>query len=184
MLEAIFTPSVQQAVFRNLLKAQSFPGLPVALSATAQGAPAHRAVLAALLDGEVSLADPQNLLDEQADWPFFEARRACHEQADFILLDGARVSDIQPRLGTLAEPEKSATLLILLENIGKDGGLALRLGGPGIKGERELRLHGLDAAWLAQRKHWNAAFPLGVDFIFADEARIAALPRTTHVEVI
>ncbi|HET19594.1 MAG TPA: hypothetical protein ENO16_03170, partial [Chromatiales bacterium] len=83
MLEPIFTPNVQQAVFRDLLKAQSFPGLPVALTPTLHGVCAHRAVLAALLDGEVSLADPFNLLSADGDWPFLEARRAAPEQADF-----------------------------------------------------------------------------------------------------
>jgi alpha-D-ribose 1-methylphosphonate 5-triphosphate synthase subunit PhnH len=184
MLEPIFTPNVQQAVFRDLLKAQSYPGLPVALTPAIHGICAHRAVLAALLDGEVSLADPLNLLSADGDWPFLEARRAAPGQADFILARGDAAMNLKPRLGTLAEPEKSATLVLTVARLLGDAGLALRVSGPGVKSPRELRIQGLDDHWLRLRNDWNAAFPMGVDFILAGEDGIAALPRTTHVEVI
>ncbi|MFZ5579856.1 MAG: phosphonate C-P lyase system protein PhnH [Pseudomonadota bacterium] len=184
MLESIFTPAAQQAVFRALLQAQSYPGLAVDIDSIAPGVPAHRAVLAALLDAEVSLADPCGLLSAQHDWPFLEAREASSEHADFILAPGDAALALRPRLGTLAEPEKSATLVLTVNGLGSDTGLALRLQGPGVRGERLLHVDGLLADWLRQRNDWNAAFPMGVDVILAGRERIAALPRTTHVEVI
>lgn len=184
MLESLFTPAVQQAVFRSLLQAQSYPGLAVDIGRYAPDVSAHRAVLAALLDAEVSLADPCGLLSSQHDWPFLEAREVGSEHADFILAHGDVVFALKPKLGTLSEPERSATLVLTVNDLGGDTGLALRLQGPGVRGERLLHVDGLHAGWLRQRNGWNAAFPMGVDFILAGRERIAALPRTTHVEVI
>lgn len=184
MLEPIFTAKVQQAVFRDLLQAQSYPGLAVHVGRHAPDVPAYRAVFAALLDAEITLADPFNLLSAEYDWPFLEAREADAEHADFILVSGDSVHPLKPRLGSLAEPEQSATLILVVNELGGKTGDGLRLRGPGVPGERELHVDGLHPDWLSQRADWNTAFPMGVDVILASQVRIAALPRTTHVEVI
>ncbi|MCG5536800.1 phosphonate C-P lyase system protein PhnH [Ectothiorhodospira mobilis] len=184
MLEPIFTANVQQAVFRDLLQAQSYPGRAVDVGHHAPDVPAYRTVLAALLDAEISLADPVGRLSAEHDWPFLEARAAGTEHADFILVPGDTVHPLEPRLGSLAEPEQSATLILTVNELGGETGDGLRLRGPGVPGERQLHVDGLHPDWLRQRADWNAAFPMGVDIILASQARIAALPRTTHVEVI
>lgn len=184
MLEPIFTAEVQQAVFRDLLRAQSYPGLPVDAGRHAPDVPAYRAVLSALLDAQIRLADPLDLLSAEHDWPFLEARETDAEHADFILVPANSVHRLEPRLGSLAEPEQSATLILVVDALGGETGDGLRLRGPGVPDERRLRVDGLHPDWLSQRIDWNAAFPMGVDVILASPARIAALPRTTHVEVI
>ena len=184
MLEPIFNAHVQQAVFRAALKAQSFPGRCVALPESAVQTAAHRALLAALLDAEVSLADPQNLLCAKADWPFLEARPVDAEHADFILLGGENVRSIKPRIGTLEEPEKSASLVLIVGQIGANQGLELKLTGPGIQTEQRLHVEGLAREWLNLRQNWNTAFPMGVDIYLAGSNGIVALPRTTQIEVI
>ena len=184
MLEPIFSASVQQAVFRAALQAQSFPGRCVALPASVAQTPVHRALLAALLDAEVSLADPQNLLSAEADWPFLEARAIDADQADFILLGGEKVHSIKPRIGTLEEPEKSASLVLIVGQMGANDGLELKLTGPGIQTEQRLHVEGLAREWLSLRQNWNTAFPMGVDIFLAGSNGIVALPRTTQIEVI
>ncbi|MEW5972492.1 MAG: phosphonate C-P lyase system protein PhnH [Pseudomonadota bacterium] len=182
-LEAIFNPSLQQAVFRALLQAQSYPGLAVALPKDVEGKDAHRAVLSALLDAEVSLADPQGLLSDESDWPFLEARRAPVEQADFILAEGAHPLVLKPCLGSLSEPEQSATLVLRLSATDDAPQSTLRLSGPGIREPRNLEVRGLHPDWIKQRNGWVAGFPLGVDVILAGAMGLIALPRTTHVEI-
>lgn len=62
-------------------------------------------------------------------------------------------------------------------------GRELRLSGPGIEGEARLRLDGLHAGvW--QVRADLCRYPLGIEMIFVDGNRIAALPRSTQVEEI
>lgn len=175
-LHAIWQPLTQQRAFRALMRAFAYPGRPADLADT--GTAALTAVLATLLDGEASLADPHIRVDE-ADWPRLEARRAAPEAADFVALDGARAPDFTPRLGTLESPEKGATLILQVAALGV--GETLRLTGPGIADVAQLAVTGLHPAWLAARRNWCAAFPLGVDFILVDEQQAVCLPRTTHI---
>ncbi|MEW5838590.1 MAG: phosphonate C-P lyase system protein PhnH [Pseudomonadota bacterium] len=182
-LEAIFNPSLQQAVFRATLQAQSYPGLAAALPQAVDGKDAHRALLSALLDAEVSLADPENLLSAETDWPFLEARRASVEQADFILAEGARPRLLAPRLGTLSEPEQSATLVLRLADAENAMQTRLHLSGPGIREPRTVAVNGLHPEWIKQRNDWVASFPLGVDLFLVGSFGVIALPRTTHVGV-
>lgn len=179
-LQAIWQPLTQQRAFRALMRAFAYPGRPAALDDT--GTTALTAVLATLLDGEASLADPHGLVNE-ADWPRLEARRAAPETADFVVLDGARAPDFAPRLGTLESPEKGATLILQLAALGAGDGVdkALRLTGPGIAETAQLAVTGLHSAWLAARRDWCAACPLGVDFILVDGQQAVCLPRTTHI---
>lgn len=179
----IWQPLVQQRVFRRLMEAAAFPGRIVAIAEDNDATDALTAVLATLLDGEVSLADPEGLVAGE-NWPRLETRAAAPEQADFILAQGARALGVEPRLGSLESPERSATLILRVAALGH--GAAYGLSGPGVNGEddrraSELRVTGLDPAWLAAREGWVSAFPLGVDFILVDAGRAAALPRTTRI---
>ncbi len=180
-LQAIWQPLTQQRAFRALMRAFAYPGRPAALADS--GTTALTAVLATLLDGEASLADPHEKMDA-ADWPRLEARRAAPEAADFIVLDGRRAPDFAPRLGTLESPEKGATLIVQVAALGAGDGVdkALSLTGPGIADTAQLAVTGLNPAWLAARRDWCAAFPLGVDFILVDAQQAVCLPRTTRIQ--
>jgi alpha-D-ribose 1-methylphosphonate 5-triphosphate synthase subunit PhnH len=178
-IEAIWQAGTQQQVFRELLEALSRPGEVRELAPLTGGASAMRAVLAALLDGETSLADPHDRVGAH-DWALLQARRESCETARYVLADGARAPDFEPALGRLESPELGATVLIEAEAVGS-GAQCVHLTGPGIDGSRALRMTGLHQDWLARRAGWVADFPLGVDLILADASRIVALPRTTRL---
>jgi len=177
MTEALWQPLPQQQAFRLIMQAMAYPGRVQQLA----GDDAARLVLATLLDPGVSLCDRHGLL-AAADWPLLEATPADAAQADYLLVDGSRPVDVAPKLGTLPAPEQSATLLLRVAAL-DEGDTQLRLTGPGIATEQPLRIAGLHPDWLARRADWVAAFPLGVDLLLCDASRIAALPRTTRVEI-
>lgn len=172
----IWQPALQQRVFRRLLDCFACPGR------IASGGDSDRAalvtLLATLLDGETSLADPHRLI-ASADWPKLQARRDSADSAAFVVADGARAPDFSPRLGTLESPERGATVVLTVTALGT--GQRLRLSGAGIDGHIELAVSGWHPGWIDARADWVAAFPLGVDMILCDGARFAALPRTTHI---
>ena len=88
----------------------------------------------------------------------------------------ARLARVTP--GDPLYPDEGATV-IAPARLGT--GRELRLSGPGIEGEARLRLDGLDAAvW--QVRADLCRYPLGIEMIFVDGDRIAALPRSTKVE--
>ncbi|WP_367025716.1 phosphonate C-P lyase system protein PhnH [Methylococcus sp. ANG] len=178
-IEAHFLPATQQALFRCLLDAMTRPGTVHEAADLIERGELYRAVLAVLVDGAVTLGDASGSLP-QSDWPFLEAREVTPEQADFVLCDGARGPDFEPRVGDLPNPERGATLVLRVARVG-EGPLRLQLSGPGVEHRRELAVSGLVPAWIEARRGWNAAFPLGVDWILADSERLVALPRTTRV---
>ncbi|MEQ1695194.1 MAG: phosphonate C-P lyase system protein PhnH [Hyphomicrobiaceae bacterium] len=184
---AIYRPKHQQRLFRQFLDCMARPGSVADLAAWTGGAPAALAVLAALCDSEVLLADPQRLLTG-GDWDFLECRQSAVEEARFIFVDGTTAPDVgfEPALGTLTTPEQGATIVIRVSSLGTTGQLGttghkVRLSGPGIASQRELGLGTLHPGWLDQRAVWCRFFPLGVDLVVCDESRVAALPRTTRV---
>ena len=77
------------------------------------------------------------------------------------------------RIGTPEYPDRSATLIVEMEDLGQTH----RLTGPGIQDHAMLGVP--DAGVFRQ----NAGlFPLGLDFILCAGARLAAVARTTQVE--
>jgi alpha-D-ribose 1-methylphosphonate 5-triphosphate synthase subunit PhnH len=177
----IWQPGMQQQTFRGLLDAFSYPGRITAC--TDDSAPAWLAILSALVDGEVTLSDPQQLLSAGM-WPRLEARRAVPETADFILLEGDAAPELLPCLGTLEAPEAGATLLICVASLHGDepGELCLQLSGPGIRQPLTIGVDGLHPAWIEARNEWVSNFPLGVEIVLCDAHRFVALPRTTHIK--
>lgn len=178
----IWMPSKQQRIFRGLLDAFSYPGR--IADCAVEGEPAWLAVLAALVDGETTLADPQQLLSA-ASWSKLEARRAAPEIAAFVLAEGGRTPELAPNLGTLEAPEGGTTLLLRVEKLHRDasGGMCLRLTGPGIRHALAIGVDGLHRDWIDARNGWVSGFPLGVDMVLCDARRFVALPRTTHIEI-
>lgn len=171
-------PLRQQAAFRALMNAFSYPGRVSAIHGAGGGALV--AALAALLDASVTLADPDGQLDAGL-LPLFEARLLPAPQAAFVVARGDRAPCFAPALGTLGSPEHAATVLVTVAALGE--GDALRLSGPGCDGHVKLQVHGLHPAWLDARAAWNANFPMGVDMILVDSTQLAALPRTTTVSI-
>jgi alpha-D-ribose 1-methylphosphonate 5-triphosphate synthase subunit PhnH len=106
------------------------------------------------------------------------------DQAAFALITkpGAMPSLDCFSVGEDARPELSTTLIIQVEEIG--GGRGFELKGPGIKnGRTRLCLEGLSADFWQQRHGLMNIFPCGIDMIFTQADRMAALPRTIQVKV-
>ncbi len=76
-------------------------------------------------------------------------------------------------VGTPEYPDRSATLVVETETLASDGPV---LRGPGIETTARLTLPEIEAF---QRN--RALFPLGLDFFFTSEDRVAGLPRSTRV---
>lgn len=176
--DTIWNDGTQQVCYRALLQAMARPATVHRLSAGER--PAWVLVAATLLDGAVTLADPDHLLSQE-DWNFLQVTPAPVEQAAYVLADGSRPPRFTPALGTLDQPHLGATVLLVVACIGS-GPLGLEAEGPGIPQHRRLDLLGLDPAWVTARNRWTARFPLGVDLLLADDERVAALPRTTRIE--
>jgi alpha-D-ribose 1-methylphosphonate 5-triphosphate synthase subunit PhnH len=181
-LSAIWTPAVQQQLFRALLNAMARPGSLEKNVRFAEGGPSGLPVLAMLVDGEVSLADPHQLL-QKSDWPLLQSAEKPADTADYVLCAGDRTPEFVPKLGTLTSPEQSATLVISVGNLNA-GPTRLKLKGPGIAETTSLDIDGLDRSWIRARQDWVDEFPLGVDLILVSETQLAAIPRTTKVEVL
>lgn len=174
-----YTPQLQQLNFKALMNAFSYPGRIQNLQG--QGS-ALEQVLATLIDGEVSLADPDALLNGDVRMRL-EARMSNPESANFIVCQGSKLPAFQPLLGTLEEPEHGATLIVQVQSFDASiSSMNLVLNGPGIEHENTLHMTGLNEVWLQRRAFWNAAFPTGVDFILVSENQLVALPRTTQVQ--
>jgi len=181
-VDPFWMPDAQQHHFRLLLDAMARPGKYHMLTTIPKEGPPVLAVLATLLDAEVSLADPHALL-RSTDWPMLQTAPAAIEQADYGVCDGSRAPNFTPKLGTLSSPEQSTTLILVVDELAR-GNISLNLTGPGIADTETLLIQGLNKQWLVMREDWVCAFPLGVDFILFDGKQLAAIPRTTKVEML
>lgn len=82
-------------------------------------------------------------------------------------------------IGTSDYPDTSVTLIIQVERLSEELGVALQ--GPGIKSSNYLKAKGLNDEFWTWWHINNARFPLGIDVILTTEDSIAALPRTVRV---
>ena len=180
-LDPIWSADIQQIHFRQLLEAMSRPGSLHIIHQLPEVGTAALTVLATLLDSEVSLSDPENILDD-TDRTLLQVKQADSDEADYILCNGNKVINVNPKLGTLPSPEQSATLILTVDSL-TTGNTHLILSGPGIKTNTSLKIDGLAEQWLTLRNDWVCHFPLGVDLILVDDKQLISIPRTTHIEV-
>ena len=83
------------------------------------------------------------------------------------------------KLGSDEYPERSATLIIAISGLSSASGTVLR--GPGISGETRLGVRGLPARFWGERTALAELFPRGIDVLFVDGNRLAAVPRSTQI---
>jgi len=192
-----------QQTFRALLGAMAEPGRVHALPATATAglAPsdpdlrppldiALAATLLTLLDADtpVHLAGALDTEDARAWLRFHTGTRALpHVTA----MTAARARDVDAALwtaldlGTDDAPQASATLFVEVECLADqpmDRAIALKLRGAGIESSRDLAVAGLSPAFWTWRASLRTQLPRGVDIVLVCGTRIAAIPRSTHVE--
>jgi alpha-D-ribose 1-methylphosphonate 5-triphosphate synthase subunit PhnH len=180
-----------QRVFRAVLDAMAHPGrivaLPVDLDPPPPLSPGAAAVCLALLDFETRLwLQPEAALPPALDYLRFHCGCAPARHtldAHFALITDARalppLSAFHP--GDPEYPDRAATLVVQASGLTDDGGV--RLTGPGIAAEARLAVAGIPADFWVQRIDAQGDFPLGVDVIFVTGRRLAALPRSTRVEI-
>lgn len=188
-VDSLWLPKTQQQQYRCLLNAMSRPGKKNRIVSRSNLSHSKRGstdfgflpLLAVLTDSQVSVSDPESLVDK-SDWRLLQAEEASFSKADFIVAIGEKVISEEPKLGSLAHPEESATLILNVPRIG-EGNLLIQLSGPGVDGLTKVKIQGLDQAWLRKRNQWCANFPLGIDMFLCDELNFIAIPRTILVEV-
>ncbi len=112
------------------------------------------------------------------------SRQADIATADYIFLPQGYYADAlyDAQTGTPIYPEDSATLIASAHLISKqphEGSLAITLKGPGVNGEAEVFVSGINPQLLDFIKEQNSEYPLGIDVIIADEHNnILGIPRS------
>jgi len=178
-------------IFRDVLEALSRPGTvvpalenletPTGLNKAATG------FLLSLADMETPVWFSPELATEQVKKhvrfhtgcpmttnPAEAAFAVAHHSSDFSFLN--RLS-----IGSAEMPHQSATLIIMVD--GFTGPRPMTLTGPGIKAKQTLSPDPLPEDLILWAQANQRLFPCGVDLIFTTSTSLAALPRTTHIEV-
>jgi alpha-D-ribose 1-methylphosphonate 5-triphosphate synthase subunit PhnH len=180
-----------QAVFRVLLNGMSHPGrifrVPPVIDTPPPGlGPAAAAVCLTLLDSDTPLWTDLDNASPVRPWLRFHCGCPLAEdagRAHFALAtEAVRLPALEAfRPGTDEAPETAATLILQVEALSAGG--PCRLSGPGLQDDRRLEAVGLPPGFWDERRLLGKAFPLGLEFIFVCGARLAALPRSTRVDV-
>jgi alpha-D-ribose 1-methylphosphonate 5-triphosphate synthase subunit PhnH len=104
--------------------------------------------------------------------------------ADYVFIPAGYFGEdlYQARTGTPTYPEDSATFIVDCELISAQPhsqSLKLTLRGPGVNGEAEVFVSGLNASLLEFVKEQNAEYPLGLDLIIVDNYNnVIGIPRS------
>jgi alpha-D-ribose 1-methylphosphonate 5-triphosphate synthase subunit PhnH len=168
--------------FRALCDATSRPGTVVSVAAD----PADHAVVATLVDHEVTTWTPDERLREALE---NQGRldAASPTSADVVHAIGRPDWDVREcDRGTLVEPSEGATVVYRVDDLGDadDPGLTgVELAGPGVDGTRRVGV-GLRAGELERLAEAQSTYPRGVDAYFAVGERVAAIPRSSELEVL
>ena len=176
-----------QAVFRGVMDALANPGRIVDLGQSALPpaplSPAAGAVLA-------TLADYNTPVWFEADAPNASAWLAFHtgapvtdnpDEADFAVLakNSAVAGWSRFATGTASYPDRSATLLLPVDDL--RAGAALQLRGPGIESTITIAPSGLPDDFQAAMTANAKLFPLGFDLLLLCGSEVIGLPRTTRI---
>jgi alpha-D-ribose 1-methylphosphonate 5-triphosphate synthase subunit PhnH len=189
-LSPILTPrgSREQQTFRVLLNAMARPGSIAQLPVPEQPNLSRLlAVAETLVDHEVTFAalpERPELVD--AVLRLTGSRLAAVEDADYVFCEAATVADALSRVkdGTLEYPDRSATVVCAVQDIGAAGLDGAEISGPGIDGSARLHVHGFDPVARAAFRDRNATPPLGVDVVFVSRAgHVTCLSRYTKLQV-
>ena len=191
-IEGGFTDPVfdSQAIFSAVMQALSRPGTTVDLGARVKAphvlAPAAASILAALADYDTPVWLDEGLRHdgEASRWVSFQTGAilvADPAKARFAVCSAhAPLPHLSTfAIGTSDYPDRSTTLIVMLEALG--GGTALQLSGPGIETTATIAPRTLSPVFFADWAINNALFPRGVDVLLVAGSQAIGLPRTTRI---
>jgi alpha-D-ribose 1-methylphosphonate 5-triphosphate synthase subunit PhnH len=176
----IFDTHVLQQVFRELMKAYSYPGIMVSAERSGRDNICD-SVLHCLLDRQVSLFAESGIVADIL-LKRIQIKRMEAEYADFLIYpENCLPEGLKPKLGSLDHPEQSATIILLVNSLG-EGPFQAQMRGPGIR--HALSFHCSDSLtkWLYLRNEWCCNFPLGVDLLLIGDRGMVAIPRSLTID--
>ena len=185
--EAVFQ---SQSVFRALMEALSRPGRLTPLAASCEPpaplSPGAGAVALTLIDADTPTWLDRALSSEPAVAAWLSVQTGAtiagsSSDAQFaFVIDAERMPALQAfAQGSQDYPDRSTTLVVQLANLSR--GERLRLTGPGIETEAEIRPAGLPGHFHQQWAANRAKFPRGVDIVLVAPEGVVGLPRTTAI---
>ena len=171
-----------QKVFRKILEAMSNPGRRVSISEQAEKMYGDNrsflAIAMTLLDNEVSFSacDNKDLAENISLLTL--SKEAPLEESDFIFVEDENKLDVVfagAKCGTLEDPQKSATIIIKVDD---NCDTAFDVYGAGVEGTLKLEVPDIVEKIMELRKQQNYEYPQGVDMIFvADNGDLFSIPR-------
>ena len=178
-----------QKLFRLILEAMSNPLRTVDITEFKEKFSGENggvlALAFTLLDNETSFSTCENRALSEEIISLTLAKRETAENADFIFV--TEISDLEDvinnaKCGTLADPHKSATVIVkLLANERKN----ITFAGPGINGSVTAEVDGDVERALELRDGRFFEYPEGLDFIFIAEngknCNLFAIPRLVNI---
>ncbi len=192
VFEGGFSDSVLNAqnVFRALMDAMTNPGRVVEVSDLTTPptplTPLSASIAATLFDHDATVWCDRAISGSAAAVGWLKFHTGLELTGDTAEADFALISDVNamPSLesfcrGTAEYPDRSTTLILQID--GFDGADVLTLEGPGIKETQSFSPSHLPKMFRDQWAANRAAFPRGVDLVFAAKGALAALPRTTRI---
>ena len=181
-----------QLHFRIILDSMSRPGKvnnigEIKIQSPEKLHPASALVAFALLNSDVAFYAQNN---KETISEYFvvntNSKPTSINKADFVFIDGSNDGEVvlEANNGVLEYPEKSATIVIDVDNIydvPKDQTHEIILQGPGVNGEKRVYIRNISASILQALKEQNSEYPLGVDVILTDsEGNIMCIPRSNN----
>jgi len=175
-----------QKVFRLILEAMSNPAKIVNIKEYADKLygdyPALLAVAMTLLDNEVSFNTCENRQLSDDIISLTLSRREKLDSADFIFVcNPSNIKNVieNAKCGTLADPHKSATIIIQNDDESVE---QLKLCGPGIKDFVEVQVSKPVKDVIILRDAQYYEYPQGIDLIFvSNNGELFAIPRLTRI---
>lgn len=180
-----------QLHFRLLLDSMSRPGKVNTFPAAdimPPGGLNHAAALTgfALLNPDVTYFIAGDNSDDIAAYLLVNtaSRQADIAMAEYIFLPEGHYAEAlyEAQTGTPTYPEDSATLIAsahLVSEQPHEGSLRITLKGPGVNGEAEVFVSGVNPLLLDFLKEQNSEYPLGIDMVIADRHNnILCIPRS------
>jgi alpha-D-ribose 1-methylphosphonate 5-triphosphate synthase subunit PhnH len=194
MIETGFSnPPVDSAsAFRTILQALSRPGLILPFSPPASPPPpllaGTAAVALTLCDFQTPIwlapalnADPvAQFLRFQTGAPIISDLETAAFAFQPVAENMAMPSQFAQ--GTHESPDRSATLVLQVDDMKQDGPVTLT--GPGILQPLRFGVERLGISFWQAMTENHAGFPMGIDVIFISRTSIAALPRSTSIAIV